>query len=151
MCGICYQQYLAYAEAGRTSLLQFVRAHTDELVIARLGIAGKNLLIAHGLALHDFLSPQLRIVAICDPPQAIGGNFSGHVPVGGVADEVGVPVAEALVEGKVDLDYQHRRAEGAGRRHTLVATICCFSVSPGYSLPKSAVRTPLDAPSAPTM
>lgn len=98
------EEDLADAETLCAALLQFVRAHADELVFVGLGVAGEDLLVAHGLAFYDLLAGEGGIVAVGHAPDAVVGDLCGHVPVCGVDDEVGIPVVEALVKGEVDLE-----------------------------------------------
>ena len=102
------EEDLAHTEALCAALLELVGAHADELVFVGFGVAGEDLFVAHGLALYELLAGEAGVVAVGYAPDAVVCDLRGHVPVCGVDDEVGVPVVEALVEGKVDLACQRR-------------------------------------------
>jgi hypothetical protein len=88
MSCVSNQQYLAYAEAGGASLLQFVWTHTDEFVLVGLGMARENLLIAKWLAFDELFLREILRVTVCHSPQTVISDLGSHIPVGGVNYEV---------------------------------------------------------------
>ncbi len=65
-------------------------------------MAREHALIFGGLVREDFGGGEGGGFAVGDAPEAVGGDFGGHVVVFGVDDEVDVVVAE-FFEGVVDL------------------------------------------------
>ena len=93
------------SEAGRTSLLEFVRADICDIVLFRLRVSRKKLFVALGLSVEVLLLAQPGSIAVCNTPKAICCDSCGHVPVLWVYDEVGVPIPESLFEVVVYLSH----------------------------------------------
>jgi hypothetical protein len=100
---ICNQQYPALSKARGASLLQLVWTHAEELVVTWFGVPGKNLLVSHWLAAHNFGTVKVCVVAICYTPKTICCDPSRHVPIFGMTNKVGIPEIESLVKWEVYL------------------------------------------------
>ena len=91
------------SEAGRTSLLEFVRADICDIVLFRLRVSRKKLFVALGLSGEVLLFAQPGSIAVCNTPKAICCDSRGHVPVLWVNHEVAIPITE-FVKIVVDLN-----------------------------------------------
>jgi len=84
-------------------LVDAVRAHVEQFIVARFGVAGEHVFVLCGLVCDDFFRCEFGVFAVGDAPEAVGGDFCGHVVVFVVDDEVDVVVAE-LIQGVIHLE-----------------------------------------------
>lgn len=103
MGGVGHEHYLADAESGSASLLQLVRAHAHELIVAWFRVSGENFLIAHRLPPYQLVAVKASVITIRQAPKTVGRDLGSHVPIGRVDNEVGIPITVAFVKRKIDL------------------------------------------------
>lgn len=89
MRSISSQQEPATPERLRASLMDFVRAEIDDLVLARLRGAGHELLEFLRLAFQHLFACEIASLAVCDAQQPVVGDLGDHGEVLGADEEVG--------------------------------------------------------------
>lgn len=83
----------ANAEFRSAPLLELVRTDVQNFVVTGLWMAGKDLFVSHRLSLSVLFCREAGDFRIGDSVQAVVADLGDHVPVLGVDDVVGVPVA----------------------------------------------------------